>query len=375
MRTLATGRLVLWLFLSSSALYGQAGTVEDVEFGDLARLTDKEIQVVMREVDFPDLAVSLLWATDDLKDKITGNMSGRVAATLASEIEYLGPMAREEILRVQGRILEQARELGRRGAIAWPPGTAIVERGPPRTVEDSWAPSLLALLGRPSLRLSYAEIAEVMCGLAEMSRRSGILTLEQISSRISDPQLRAGVRLAIDGTEPALTRSILGTELWSQTFYVQMRHAVIIGGLLAIQAGDNPAIINHKLSIIYASGTDGQQVTNPDLDILRERLLDMADQRRREGIYTLVDEAETEEDELLKAGLYLILDGTDPALVQDLLEARADVLLADYQLRRRMLIEGIVAIQMGLSPSEVRHRLGDLTRRAADAEGGAPAGM
>ncbi len=55
---------------------------------------------------------------------------------------------------------------------------------------------------------------------AELARREGILALESKIQEIEDPFLKQGLQLAIDGTEPDLMRSILGTEL----SYLQQRH-------------------------------------------------------------------------------------------------------------------------------------------------------
>jgi flagellar motor switch protein FliG len=48
-------------------------------FDDISKLTDREIQTLMREVDQKDLVVALKASTEELKDKILGNMSERVA--------------------------------------------------------------------------------------------------------------------------------------------------------------------------------------------------------------------------------------------------------------------------------------------------------
>ncbi len=47
-------------------------------FGDIVKLTDRELQTLLREVDQKDLVVALKSAEDELKDKVLGNMSERV---------------------------------------------------------------------------------------------------------------------------------------------------------------------------------------------------------------------------------------------------------------------------------------------------------
>ena len=80
-------------------------------FGDIAKLTDREIQTLMREVDQKDLVVALKSASDELKDKVLNNMSERVRNFINEEMEFLGPMRLSEVEEVQLRIVQQVRQL------------------------------------------------------------------------------------------------------------------------------------------------------------------------------------------------------------------------------------------------------------------------
>ena len=74
-------------------------------FNDIGRLTDREIQILMREVDQKDLVIALKTATEELRDKILGNMSERVRNFITEEMEFLGPMRVSEVEEVQLRIV------------------------------------------------------------------------------------------------------------------------------------------------------------------------------------------------------------------------------------------------------------------------------
>ncbi|MCB9846181.1 MAG: motility protein A [Phycisphaeraceae bacterium] len=50
---------------------------------------------------------------------------------------------------------------------------------------------------------------------AEIARREGILALENVIEEMRDPFLVRGVKMAVDGTDPELIRSIMDTELES----------------------------------------------------------------------------------------------------------------------------------------------------------------
>jgi flagellar motor switch protein FliG len=86
-------------------------------FGDIAKLTDREIQNLFREVDQKDLVVALKAADRELKDKVLGNMSERVRTFVQEEMEFLGPMRLSEVEEVQLRIVQQVRQLEEQGQI------------------------------------------------------------------------------------------------------------------------------------------------------------------------------------------------------------------------------------------------------------------
>jgi flagellar motor switch protein FliG len=86
-------------------------------FADIIKLTDREIQTLMREVDQKDLVIALKTASDELKEKILGNMSERVRTFITEEMEFLGPMRVSEVEEVQLRIVQQVRQLEEQGQI------------------------------------------------------------------------------------------------------------------------------------------------------------------------------------------------------------------------------------------------------------------
>ena len=55
--------------------------------------------------------------------------------------------------------------------------------------------------------------AELLVGLAEQARREGLLSLEAKAQTISDPYIKKGLMLVIDGADPEKLRSILEIEI------------------------------------------------------------------------------------------------------------------------------------------------------------------
>ncbi len=58
-----------------------------------------------------------------------------------------------------------------------------------------------------------AESIKTILNLANVSRKEGLLALEQAAGEIEDEFLKKGIMLVVDGTDPELVRAILETEL------------------------------------------------------------------------------------------------------------------------------------------------------------------
>ena len=72
----------------------------------------------MRDVDKKDLVVALKSASEEMKDKVLGNMSERVRAFITEEMEFQGLMRLSEVEEeVQLRIMLQVRQLEEQGQI------------------------------------------------------------------------------------------------------------------------------------------------------------------------------------------------------------------------------------------------------------------
>jgi len=86
-------------------------------FEDLHRLADRELQLVLREVDQKDLALALRGVPDWLMEKITSNMSTRAAELLREDIEAQPPQRKHIVEEAQGRIVAIVRRLEDNGTI------------------------------------------------------------------------------------------------------------------------------------------------------------------------------------------------------------------------------------------------------------------
>ena len=224
-------------------------------FDELTQLTDREAQILLREVDQKDLVMGLAGGGEAVKQKLLGNMSERVQTFIKEEIEFLGGGRKEDIEETQRRIVDQVMQLVAQGQITWPP--AAPKRMPkakktkPSKAYTAMKRRLGADVAHRLDELSNEQINVLFRHLAEVARAEGILALEALAGKMGDPFMASALKLAVDGTEPDLIMDILETWLQSLEHEYKRKHQKVIEGIMSIQAGDNPRIVEHKLSVLY----------------------------------------------------------------------------------------------------------------------------
>jgi flagellar motor switch protein FliG len=80
-------------------------------FEDIAKLGDRDIQNLLKNVESAQWAMALKGASEELKDKILKNMSKRAADLLKEEMEYLGPVRLSNVEQMQQQIVDVIRRL------------------------------------------------------------------------------------------------------------------------------------------------------------------------------------------------------------------------------------------------------------------------
>ena len=86
-------------------------------FDDIANLTDREIQMVLREVDTKDLATALKGSAPEMQDRIFSNVSERVSQMIREEMEFSGPIRMSDVEEVQLRVVQTVRQLEEAGQV------------------------------------------------------------------------------------------------------------------------------------------------------------------------------------------------------------------------------------------------------------------
>ena len=86
-------------------------------FEDVVHLDDRSVQLVLREVDSAELALALKGVPDQVRDKITSNLSERAATNLLEEVELLGAVRLRQVEEAQQNIIRIIRQLEEQGQI------------------------------------------------------------------------------------------------------------------------------------------------------------------------------------------------------------------------------------------------------------------
>jgi len=86
-------------------------------FEDIVLLSDRDIQMIVREVDSSEWALALKTASEEVQQRIFKNMSKRAAEMLKEEMEYLGPVRLRDVEEAQQKIVSIIRRLEEAGEI------------------------------------------------------------------------------------------------------------------------------------------------------------------------------------------------------------------------------------------------------------------
>lgn len=333
-------------------------------FDDVVHLSDRETQILMREIDQKVLVQALVRAPDAVAEKFLRNMSERVRRFIRAEIEFVADGAEVDVLTARMQVLQQVRALPE--WIAWPPGSAPTQAPPPEEPADP----RLDHIRQPLLDVSIDDLASTILALADRARRLGILSLEHCVEGARGTLLTEGIRLTVDGTEPALVVDMLEIRAATILRNRTIRGFMAIEGWMALCSGDNPAIVAQKLTTYFveepedevaprrhpttetlSAGLRHTPMTKMSLSQLVEFFRDMALLARQQGMAALtplqglVDEpvlaAAMEASRHANPGAERLMEIMEPCLQQHRVALHE---------RHCLVIKGMAGIQMGKKP-------------------------
>lgn len=168
------------------------------------------------------------------------------------------------------------------------------------------------------------EIIATIVRFAEISRREGLLALEERAQELDEPFLQRGIQLVVDGTDPELVRGILEIEL----SYMEERHEVsqrifeqmgaycpafgmtgtLIGLIMMLQKLDDPSTLGIGMAVALITTLYGVILANLVF-------LPIADRLR------LKNDKEVLVKEIMIEGILSIRAGENPRIVEEKLNA------------------------------------------------------
>lgn len=107
------------------------------------------------------------------------------------------------------------------------------------------------------------------------------------------------------------------------TFYSTSSLIIVLGGTLSA------AIISYPVSqikVLFKTLRKTLSKTNFSSTEIIKLMVDFSEKARREGLLSLEDEISTIDDSFMKKGVQLVVDGTDPDLVRNILETELSFL-------------------------------------------------
>ncbi len=107
------------------------------------------------------------------------------------------------------------------------------------------------------------------------------------------------------------------------TFWSLSSVLIVGGGIIAATLIQYP--LTHIINVMKVVRIAFKGEHQRPVDIIK-KMVGLAEKARREGLLALDNEAEESEDEFLRKGVQLIVDGSDPELVRNILETEIDMM-------------------------------------------------
>lgn len=164
-----------------------------------------------------------------------------------------------------------------------------------------------------------AETIRDLVKYAELARREGILSLENMTDEMKDPFIVRGVKMAVDGTDPELIRTIMETELEAlMDRHMQgkvildtiARYApafgmigTLLGLIFMLQNMDDPSTIGGGMAVALITTLYGAMIANIFASPVADKLA------ARDGEEVLIKT-------LIITGVMAIQSGDNPRVVE-----------------------------------------------------------
>lgn len=223
-----------------------APRVDIRSFEDLVKLTDYEIQALLRETDTKEFGIALNGkgkVVREVERRIFMNFSARIGEMLREEIEFTNPSG-EEIEATQRKVVETVKRLQILGCIRLPsrkPTARQYERAIAEVAKDQIE------RGRHSGRWTPESYGALLPYLAAVIRDEGIEEARKAFDGVSSPIFGVGLQLLAEGTpkEQMVARLEERAEEAQQRLADEYRKG--IAGFAAICEGKGPREVGERV--------------------------------------------------------------------------------------------------------------------------------
>jgi hypothetical protein len=198
---------------------------------------DRAVQHALRETDAAPLAMAMVTMVPEDRQIVLRNMSKRASGMLTKDIEELerqkpgtydraSAARQEEFLRKVSRFHRLVTENERLTPAELPRLTSEDEEG----------------------------LIRGLVALKRFTARNGVASLEPLLSGDLHPMLKKGIRLYVDGWDPAVVQSVLEQMRESLLNSHRNRMDIMIEGIASLFGHDLPQIVEEKLGAFRLSG-------------------------------------------------------------------------------------------------------------------------
>ena len=91
--------------------------IANIAFEDISNLENNEIKVILKELEFPTIALALKGTTNDFQEKIFSNLSKRDESMVKEDMEFFDSVKKQDIDNAQKEILQKLYILIKNGNI------------------------------------------------------------------------------------------------------------------------------------------------------------------------------------------------------------------------------------------------------------------
>ncbi|MCZ6634078.1 MAG: sigma-70 family RNA polymerase sigma factor [bacterium] len=329
------------------------GPVEVVAFADLLRLTDREIQWVLREVDTKDLATALRGKGNRIRqvaDRMQKNVSERVWRFIEIEWEHYKVSAKA-IRAAQEGIVRVVWSLQGSGVIRPSKiGPELGERVVVRSFED-WAKLYDREIQYALREIDSRDLAVALMGNGKRMGAVKTRVMRNLSERVGR-MIREAQSQFSPGKEDI--------EACQQKSLETIKQLQVLG--MIRPPARKPTHSQYERMMTAAAqkrierGLHGGRWT-PDGISYMTLIPYLGMVMRDEGMDAARAMLNGVQESVLEQGIQLLAEGTDRETLVETLEKQADREIKRIKSKFKMVIDGLAAIQEGQAPREVGHHL------------------